>query len=81
MPAAEFSGVIDRISGQTAVILTPGGDEILMPERLLPEGASEGSIIAFAASLDATEKAGRLKKAEALRDALKNRRKAREDAD
>ncbi len=81
MPELKFSGVVDRISGGKAVILLPGEDEMLIPETILPEGASEGSAIAFSASLDRAEESRRLQRAEELRNALKKRKEAREDAD
>lgn len=75
MPELKHRGVIDRISGGKAVILLPGGDEMLIPETILPEGAAEGSVIAFAASLDREEESRRLQTAEELRNTLKKRKR------
>lgn len=75
MPELKHRGVIDRISGGKAVILLPGGDEMLIPETILPEGAAEGSVITFAASLDREEESRRLQTAEELRNTLKKRKR------
>ncbi|MBN1434084.1 DUF3006 family protein [Candidatus Fermentibacterales bacterium] len=67
------TGTVDRIEGETAVILLDGGGRLLLPLALLTEGAAEGSVLRIEIAVDAEESAARLDRIRDLRRELLER--------
>ena len=68
------TGIIDRIEGETAVILI-GEDEkneIHWPSKNLPEKAGEGTVLSIAVKMDKEKTKNRKKEMQNLLDKLKN---------
>ncbi len=40
--------VLDRIEGNSAIIITPENVEVSWPKNLLPSGVKEGDVVSFA---------------------------------
>ena len=65
-----MEGVIDRIEGGEAVILTGDGGKMYLPLSNLPAGVSEGSVLKFDIKVDKKAEAEKRKKIENLQKRL-----------
>ena len=44
---SKFSGIVDRIEGELAVIELPDGGELIVPIQFLPRNVGDGSVLEF----------------------------------
>ncbi len=65
---------LDRIeSGMAVLVLDQGGQELVIPIHLLPDGAREGDVYRIGLHPDEEEKLRRLNRVRSLQDRLRRR--------
>ncbi len=76
-----LKAAVDRFEGDSAVIKTEDGQELIWPKSELPEGAKEGTAVRLALSTSQTDEEERAKLAKTLlNEILQNRSSDEEDS-